>query len=244
MAGKENALYSPYGAFELKSKYQRNFFFGTVSTWLAVGLILGTFWIIRVIEGNVEADITQVLRIKSVADLGPPPSIAKKPPQVKVEQPNVVAPKVGIPKPVADDEVLDDDVVLATRDELADIVAPDIVSAAGDGDIIVDIDEDDYLPAFGEFVPVEIYPEMIYQHQAIYPKIAKQAGLAGKVTVMALVDKTGSVQDAKVLKSSGITSLDEAAVNAAFKCRFKPGIQNGRPIACWVSYDTDFVLNE
>lgn len=244
MAGKANALYSPYGAFELKSKYQRNFFFGTLSTWLTVGLILGTFWVIRALGGGTDADITQVLRIKSIADLGPPPSIAKKPPQVKVEQPNVVAPKVGIPKPVADDEVLDDDVVLATRDELAEIVAPDIVSSAGDGDIIVDIDEDDYLPAFGEFVPVEIYPEMIFNHRPIYPKIAKQAGLTGKVTVMALVDKKGDVKDAKVLKSSGIPSLDDAAVKAARKNKFKPGIQNGRPIACWVSYDVDFTLNE
>lgn len=244
MAGKANALYSPYGAFELKSKYQRNFFFGTLFTWLTVGLILGTFWVIKALGDNIDADALPVFRIESIADLGPPPSITKKPPQVKVEQPDVVAPKVGIPKPVADDEVLDDDVVLATRDELADIVAPDIASAVGDGDIIVDIDEDDYLPAFGEFVPVEIIPEMIYKHQATYPKMAKQAGLTGKVTVMALVDKKGDVKDAKVLKSSGITSLDEAAVKAARKCKFKPAIQNGRPIACWVSYDTDFILNE
>ena len=66
--------------------------------------------------------------IKTVADLGPPPTIAKAKPQVQVTQPNVAAPKVGIPKPVADDEVMDDDVVLATKEELAEIVAPDITA--------------------------------------------------------------------------------------------------------------------
>ena len=58
-----------------------------------------------------------------------------------MDKPNVVKPKVGIPKPVADDELLDDDVVLATKEELADIMAPDIM--AGDGDFVIDIDEDD-----------------------------------------------------------------------------------------------------
>ena len=44
--------------------------------------------------------------------------------------------------------------------------------------------------------------------------------------------------------SSGVASLDDAAVKAAFKNRFKPGIQNGRPIACWVSYTVDFDIND
>ena len=31
MAQVNNALYSPYGAYELKASYQRNFFYGTLS---------------------------------------------------------------------------------------------------------------------------------------------------------------------------------------------------------------------
>ena len=107
----------------------------------------------EMIEFNPNAII-----IKTVADLGPPPSIAKKPPQIKVVKPDVVAPKVGIPKPVADEDVEDEDVVLATKDDLAEILAPDITA---NDDVIIDIDED-YLPGANEFVPVEIQPEMIY----------------------------------------------------------------------------------
>lgn len=238
-----NALYSPYGAYELKAKYQRNFGLGTLSTLAFVLLILGTAWLIANVGKDDEVVFEAATVIKTVADLGPPPAIAKKPPQVKVNQPNVAAPKVGIPTPVADEEVLDDDVVLATREEMAEIIAPDVTSAVGDGgDIVVDIQEEDYLPAPSEFVPVEIYPEMIYQEKPEYPRLAKQAGIEGTVWVKVLVDKSGSARDALVAKSSGTASLDEAAVEAAKKCRFKPGIQNGQPVACWVTFNYDFKL--
>jgi protein TonB len=237
----ENALYSPYGAYELKAKYQRNFLIGTLITTSVVVLILAVFWVIAVM-GEEEVIDAPVHIIKTIADLGPPPTIAKKPPQVKVNQPDVAAPKIGIPKPVADDEVLDDDVVLATRDELAEIVAPDITAASEGEGIVVDILEEDYLPAIDEFTPVEIPAEMIYKEAADYPRLAQQAGLEGVVWVKALVLKDGTVKQAVVYKSSGTPSLDEAAVKAAYNYRYKPAIQNGRPVAMWVAYKVDFQL--
>lgn len=239
-----NALYSPYGAYELKAKYQRNFGLGTLATLGMVLLILATFWIIAFLgEEDLEAIDLSGRRITTVADLGPPPSVAKKPPQVNVNQPQVAAPRVGIPTPVADDEVLDDDVVLATREELADIVAPDIASADGDGDIVVDIADDDYLPAPDEFIPVEELPQMIHQEKPEYPRLARQAGITGIVWVKALVNKEGNVLRAQVGKSSGTASLDEAAVETAYKNKFRPGIQNGRPVNCWVTYRVNFELD-
>ncbi len=239
-----NVLYSPYGAFEMKAKYQRNFLLGTAITFSVVALILLTSWLISVIRGgDLDAINSDAVVIKTVADLGPPPSVAKRPPQVQVQQPNVAAPKVGIPKPVADDEVQDEDVVLATREELAEIVAPDISSQGNGDNIVVDINDQDYLPAPDEFVPVEIQPEMVYYETPEYPRLAKQAGITGVVWVKALVDKEGNVRDAMVAKTSGTASLDEAAVAAAKKNKFKPGIQNGRPVNVWVSYKVVFELN-
>jgi len=239
-----SSLYSPYGAFELKAKYQRNLMMGTLITTAFVALILIISWVVSSL-GSDEGVNAPVVVIKTVADLGPPPSVAKKPPQVQVNQPNVVAPKVGIPTPVADDEVIDEDVVLATRDELADIVAPDISSSdnAG-GDIVVDIQEDDYLPAPDEFVAHEVEPQMIQEQKPTYPSLAEQAGITGVVWVKALVDKDGTVKKAMVAKSSGTESLDEAAVKAAYKNIYKPAIQNGRPIAVWVVYKVEFSLDD
>jgi len=44
MGMQSSALYSPYGAYELKAKYQRNFMIGTLSTLGFVLLILSVFW--------------------------------------------------------------------------------------------------------------------------------------------------------------------------------------------------------
>jgi protein TonB len=238
-----NVLYSPYGAFELKAKYQKNFALGTALTAAFVLLILAVSWIISNLPGNEAVNAPQVV-IKTVADLGPPPSIAKKPPQVQVTAPQVAAPKVGIPKPVADDEVLDEDVVIATKDELADIVAPNVTDMAEGGNIAVEINPDDYLPAPDEFVPLEIRPEMIYEYKPDYPRLAKQAGITGTVWVNVLLDKEGNVMDAIIAKSSGTKSLDDAALQAAPKNKFKPGIQNGRPVKCWVTYPVEFKLDQ
>ena len=239
----ETALYSPYGAFELKRKYQRNFAFGTLITASTVAVILLVFWIMSLQKEEVIIDMSEAVVIKTVAELGPPPTIAKKPPQVKVNAPQVSAPKVGIPKPVADDEVIDDDVVLASREELAEIVAPDIASAAAGEDIVVDISEDDYLPSIDEFVPVEVIAEMIHYETPSYPRLAQQAGIEGLVWIKALVGSDGSVRNAVVYKSSGTSSLDDAALEAAPKCKFKPAIQNGRPVAMWVTYKVNFELS-
>ncbi len=235
-------LWSPYGAYELKSKYQRNFLYGTGLILALVLLILLVAWFVSR-EDEIDAGAAPVLVIRTVADLGPPPSIARKPPQVAVQAPQTVAPKVGIPKPVADDEVMDEDVVLATKDELAEIVAPDLSQREGDGAIEIDISEDDYLPAPDEFVPVEINPEMIYTPPLEYPRLAKQAGITGSVVVQALVGKDGNVRDTRVGKSSGTVSLDDAAIKQAKQCKYKPGIQNGRPVNCWVTYKVEFTLD-
>lgn len=239
-----SALYTPYGSYELKSKYQRNFGLGTLITLGFVALIVIIGYALQAMpEEEIAANAPVV--VKTVADLGPPPSVARKPPQVAVDAPQAAAPKVGIPKPVADEEVMDEDVVLATREELAEIIAPDIASSGDDGrDIVVDIDEDDYLPSPEQFVAVEIYPEMIYKKKPEYPRFAKSAQIEGDVWVQALVDKEGNVIKAQVGKSSGTPTLDEAAVEAAYDNKFKPGIQNGRPVACWVTYKVEFSLSQ
>ena len=103
--------------------------------------------------------------------------------------------------------------------------------------------DNEYLPEPDEFVPVEVYPEMIYYAEPDYPRLAYQVGIEGVVWVQALVDKYGAVREARVGKSSGTVALDEAAVKAARFCRWKPGIQNGRPVAVWVSYRVEFRID-
>lgn len=243
MSTTNSALYSPYGAFELKARYQKNFATGTGLVVGLVALILLTVWVISALGSDTEI-IAPTVTIKTISELGPPPTVAPRPPQVKVAQPNVAKPKIGIPKPVADEEVLDEDVQIASREELAEIVAPDITSEAGDANIDVQISEEEYIPKPDEFIPVEMLPEMIKEVQPDYPQLAKHAGLEGIVWVKALVDKEGNVRDAVIGKSSGTAALDEAALKAAPSNKFKPAIQNNRPVNCWVSYRVVFKISQ
>ena len=103
MTQQSSALYSAYGANELKATYQRNLLMGTASTVALVLSILIVSWVVTAL-GDEEAINAVPILIKTVADLGPPPTIAKKPPQVKVDVPTAAMPKVGIPTPVADDD--------------------------------------------------------------------------------------------------------------------------------------------
>ncbi len=237
-----NALYTGYGAYELKSQYQRNMLMGTLSALALVIFIVGSAYLYKVLTEE-ETIYMQPTVIKTIADLGPPPTVSKPKPRMDIAQPDKVAPKVGIPKPVADDEVVDEDIVIASREELAEIVAPDVTAGLDDGEFVVDIPDEEYLPLPDEFVPVEIPAEMIYEEIPDYPRLAKTAGMEAIVWVKALVGKDGNVKKAMILKSSGSKAgFDEAAVKAAYKCKFKPAIQNGRPVAVWVSYSVEFEI--
>jgi protein TonB len=246
MARAFNAMYGGYGAFELKSKYQRNMLAGTLCAALLVVVAVGAFYLYKALTAE-DSIYFQPTVIKTVADLGPPPTVSKKPPRIEIAPSNMAAPKVGIPKPVADDEAIDNDVMIASRDELAAIVPPSVIDtgANNQSNVVVDIPSDEYMPAPDEFVPVEIPAEMISEAVPEYPKPAKMAGMEGEVWVKVLVDKNGEVKKAMIYKSSGSKAgFDEAALAAAYKCKFKPAVQNGRPVPVWVAWRFAFSLTD
>lgn len=240
MAQSVDAL---YGAFELKRIYQRNMLLGTGFSAALTALLILSVWLYNVITYD-ELEVRNVVRIKTIAELGAPPSLAAKPPQIDIAKPNVTAPKVGIPTPVADDEVVDEDIVIASREELQEINAP-VLSSDGDGsaELIIDIPEEDYMPSPDEFVPVEVYPEMIYEELPVYPRLAQEGGFTAYVLIEAYVDKNGDVKKAQAVKTDRPNmGFEEAAVKAAYKCKYRPAIQNGNPIGLWVEYKFKFTL--
>ncbi|MFQ6008427.1 MAG: energy transducer TonB [Candidatus Zixiibacteriota bacterium] len=239
-----NALYTPYGAYALKATYQRNLGLSTVITTSLVLLLLTASWIVSALSGKKPPPPPLDDSTHIEIDWRPPPPISKKPPQIDIEPPQAAAPKVGIPTPVPDEEILDDDVVIASRDELAEIAAPGIGSDVKGFDFSGGIFASDYSLQPGVFVPVEIYPELIRYHEPEYPRLARLAGITGTVVVWVVVDEHGNVIDARVYKSSGMQSLDEAAVRAAYKNKFKPGIQNGHPVKVPVTYNVEFKLTD
>lgn len=84
-------------------------------------------------------------------------------------------------------------------------------------------------------------PVVIHSEKPVYPEAARRDGVSGTVWIQALVDPDGRVRDARILKPSGKDAgFEAAALDAAYKCTYKPGIVNGRAKETWVSYKVDF----
>jgi protein TonB len=93
------------------------------------------------------------------------------------------------------------------------------------------------------FWRVEVKPTPVNVPTPVYPDLARNAGIEGQAVVQALVDTDGSVIDAKILKSSGNTSLDNEAVQAAMRATFTPAKQRDQAVRVWVSIPYRFTLN-
>lgn len=234
---------SNYGAIELKRAYQSNLFKGLVIAAALHLSVMGSILLYQYITRINEADIP-VITIRSIADLAPPPSVQAKPPQVQVEAPKIAPPSVGIPKPVPD-EMVTEEVTIATRQELATIVNPSAVSSSGSegAALVIDIPDEDFLPSSTEFIAVEKEPVRIKSVTPEYPELARKAGLTGTVILRILVYKDGTVKDVIVARPSGSdVGFEESAVAAAKQWVFKPAIQNQKPISVWINYPVKFTL--
>ncbi len=90
--------------------------------------------------------------------------------------------------------------------------------------------------------PVPLGGYAAIQRNIIYPEIAQEAGIEGKVIIQAFVDKKGRVQEMSVLKGIPNTGLNEAAMDAIKKTRFKPAQQRDRPVGVYISIPVNFKL--
>ncbi len=86
------------------------------------------------------------------------------------------------------------------------------------------------LPADVPFWIVEKKPELVREAKPDYPAMARAAGIEGRVAVSMVVDTLGNVAHAEVYATSGNSALDQAAVEAAYRCGFVPGYQRDRPV--------------
>ena len=240
----EPGSFADYGAFELKRGYQKNLGMALVFAGALHLIIIGGFLLISSLSSK-PPEAKGVVRIKTIAELAPPPSVSQtEAPQVAVASPALAAPSVGIPKAVPDEEA-PQDVTIASQKELSeiqDLSAKSIIGGGGDS-IAIDIPMEEYLPVPGEFVPVDEQPVALEYVKPEYPPMARQAGFEGTVWVEALVDKNGNVRDVRVVKSSGSSAgFEEAAIEAAKKTKWKPAISNKQPVAVWVTYPVVFKL--
>ena len=245
------AIINGYGALEMKMCYQRNMLLGNLFSFSLVAIIFSAFYIYSFFKPEpVVIDTDGPILIESVFEIPPQRSFEMEGNEGKIRQ---IKEKLGEWRGdnfilVDDDDFVDVDFTLPTRDEKR-LLVDQAYTGGLDGDepgIVIDLpDTPVEYPEMNEFVYHEFPPEMIYEEKPVYPRLARKAGMEGSVWIKALVDEKGNVIRAVVFKSSGSSAgFDEAAVAAAYKCKYKPALQNGFPIPVWVTYKVEFLLRQ
>ncbi len=93
-------------------------------------------------------------------------------------------------------------------------------------------------------MPAEVFPVCTYQPRPDYPAMAAQAGVEGTVTLWVYVSTGGTVSDVRLYNSSGVNSLDDAALSAAWNTRWTPAQNNGIPVGVWTTLTVNFNLSD
>ncbi len=84
-------------------------------------------------------------------------------------------------------------------------------------------------------------PQALYRPDPEYSEEARKAKYSGSVLLQIIVDVEGKARDIKVVKSLGM-GLDEKAIEAVQKWKFKPGMSGGKPVNTRATIEVNFRL--
>ena len=183
-------------------------------------LLIGVFLFIPRVESRVQR-VEKI--IKPIEDVVIPPTTDQTPP------PPVKKP--GIPIPLPKEEIADDATITPTTGKeyhATDLPPEPLVYEA-------------------KFIRKEDRPKVIGGYAALmrnvkYPEIAQRAGIEGTVKVRAFIDKYGQVTDVLVLKGVPRSGLNEAAMEAVKKTKFRPAVQRDKNVGVWMEFAIVFRL--
>ena len=84
-------------------------------------------------------------------------------------------------------------------------------------------------------------PEVIYNPEATFSEEARKSKTQGIVLLAIVVGKDGKPYDIRVRQSLGM-GLDEKAIEAVNRWRFRPAMLNGQPVATQIAVEVNFRL--
>ncbi len=161
----------------------------------------------------------------------PPPEVPKEP---------VMSDVIDI---VDDDIKVDDDFLISTEDdaslgvEIKDYVVEQVEEEEVEEEIPFAIVEQK--PTF-QGKDANAFTRWVFS-KIVYPEIAKENGVQGRVTLQFTIDTDGSVTNVKVLRGVD-SSLDKEAVRVVSSSpKWKPGMQRNKPVK--VKYTFPVVFN-
>lgn len=84
-------------------------------------------------------------------------------------------------------------------------------------------------------------PQLLFKVEPEYSEEARKAKFQGTVVLYVEVDEHGNPRNLKVIRPLGL-GLDQKAIEAVEKWRFKPGLKDGKPVAVAATIEVNFRL--
>jgi protein TonB len=84
-------------------------------------------------------------------------------------------------------------------------------------------------------------PSVILKVEPEYSEEARKAKFQGTVILFVVVDEKGNPRELKVIRPLGL-GLDQKAIEAVEKWKFKPGMKDGKPVAVQATIEVNFRL--
>ena len=187
-----------------------------VTGLIGVGLVIMNFLVFPRFQNTMEFEDVDQIIIENI-DIPQTQQIDNTPPPAR--------PSIPVP---SDDEDIADDLTLDELD-FDDFSNMDAPPPPPSGPKVV-------------FIPYDDPPVAMTPIRPVYPEIAQEAGIEGVIVVQAFIDEKGRVKETLILKGVPNTGLDEAAMDAIRKTRFRPAKQRERAVGVWISIPVNFRL--
>jgi TonB family protein len=78
-----------------------------------------------------------------------------------------------------------------------------------------------------------VEPALVSQPRVVYPAIARQQRVEGRVVVLVLVDENGRVVETRLQQGVSQAALNEAVLAGVRTAKFRAGTKNGTPVKMW-----------
>lgn len=250
-----------YGAYQLRRDNASTTNKALIIAASVFVVVLATPTIINIVRGFIpKAD--PIIKITEVDLKTPPPieAVKETPPPVQkqvVAQHDMIESKPPIVRP--DVEARQD----PPTDKQLEVADPGPRTLKGDPNAEVAIDEKQGTEAIkgvtetdnsnDVFKAVEINPEYpggeaafgkFLQSHIRYPGVAKENNVQGRVFLQFVVERDGSLTDMKIVRDPGSGLGEEAVRVLKISPRWKPGIQNGKPVRVQYTVPVNFALSE
>lgn len=236
-----------YGAYRLRKRYNRNVLIALLIGTFILGTVVITPYInAKALENRAKRAERQV-EIK-MENLDQPNDVVAPPPPPPPPPADVVQQQKYVPPVVVDSIKPEDNVQLMTADEAqTEVKNTEVVEVQTEVKEEVQEAEKEEIP----FVVVEempMYPggdvELLKYISAntIYPEVAKENNIQGKVIVRFCVTAKGGVSQVSILKGVDPELDAEAKRVVNTLPAFKPGKQGGKPVPVWYMVPINFTL--